>query len=148
MLIKNTSKTNPRGITNAHGVVFTLAPGESRDVVMTEAQEARYRAKIANGDTLEMEGSGPADKAPAVKAPETKAKPKGGAKAKTEKAPTGDNSTKIPPEFEDKKPGAKVDPESKEGLQAEAQRLGITGWQNWGSSRLRREIAAKKQESK
>lgn len=143
MKVRITNKgRSPRGIHDSSGHrIVTIAPKETREMDLSEAQIMRYRAKIAGGDTLELVeplGAGAAEYKPvpekAAKAEKPAKEPKA-AKTKAEKP----KAEKAPAETA---PAT----DSKEALQAEAAKLGIPGYQNFGTKRLRREIAAKKAE--
>ncbi len=129
---------SPRGIHDSSGHrIVTIAPRETREMDLSEAQVMRYRAKISNGDLLELvEPLGSGAPAPAANpAP---------AAAKSAKAPKPAKAPKAAPA----PAPAAVAPaaDTKEALQAEAAALGIAGYQNFGTKRLQREIAARKAE--
>lgn len=137
---------SPRGIHDSSGHrIVTIAPGETREMDMTEAQVMRYRAKIAGGDSLELvEPLGKeAPKFPAAKP----------AAAKPAEAPApapAQTGKKRGP-----KPKAKAEPEaapapatdSLEALQARAAELKIPGFQNYSAKRLKKEIARAEHEA-
>lgn len=138
--ITNAKGRSPRGIYDSSNRIVTIAPGETREVDLTDAQIARYRSKIAAGDTLELVeplGSGKAEYKPVPEKVE-----------KTEKAPKAEKTPKAAKAPKAEKVTAATAPAegSKEALQAEAAKLGIAGAANFGTKRLQREIAAKKAE--
>lgn len=146
MKVRITNKgRSPRGIHDSSGHrIVTIAPKETREMDLSEAQIMRYRAKIAGGDTLELVeplGAGAAEYKPVPEKAEKAAKAE-----KPAKEPKAAKTKAEKPKAE--KAPAETAPatDSKEALQAEAAKLGIPGYQNFGTKRLRREIAAKKAE--
>jgi len=133
MQVRITNKgRSPRGIHDSTGHrIVTIVPGETREMDLTEAQVMRYREKISNGDLLELVEPLAAGATPKPVVTSVQSGNKRGRKPKVSAAPA---------------PAAPAPADDKEALQAEAAALGIAGYQNFGTKRLQREIAAKKAE--
>lgn len=146
---------SPRGIHDARKRLVTIARGETREVELNEEQAARYQAKIAGGDRLEMVkplGSAPAPEFPArrAKAPEGAPAPapaKGGKKrGRRSKAEKEAEAAAAAQNGEGKAPAsAEVGDPELAALRAEAAKLGIPDADKLGKRRLRRDIEARKQ---